>query len=311
MEYTGLYFKYPLNRQLTEIEKSEELKIKEKLDIPIAYQLSVIKVNSTYLELIDKYFRWKGVMSSVLLIIFYIIPIGCAIIAFDFIKIALGINDSPFYSIQEAWTQAILLFAFGPGLIGSALFWLMKKEAFTQTHYPIRLNRKSRKIFAFQPGGKIIELDWDATFFCLGLCKSDTWEIQGHKLDSAGNVIATFAFSELMVGKKDKEQLKKYWEFIRRYMEEGPVSIIHEIKACLPIANQRESFWFGVQRNDFYVNSMSSSVRLAFLLIYLITYPGRWLAMRTSKIPVWPENVEKQCQTASDDPYYRDASMNP
>lgn len=311
MEYTGLYQKYAINRPLTRLELEHALNIHQKLDLPLAYQLAVIRINSTYLELVDKYFRWKGVMSSVLLACFYIIPIGCASIALDFILIASGASPSPYYSPQQAWTQAVLLLLFGPGLIGSALTWLLRKEAFALTHYPIRLNRKSRKIFAFQPGGKIVEFDWDHSFFCLGLGKSNTWEIQGHKLDVEGKVSATFAFSELAVGAKDRELLKQHWEFIRRYMEEGPASVIQEVKACLPIANQREAFCFGVQRNDFYVNSTPLSVRLAFLLIYIATYPGRWLAMRTSSIPVWPEHVEKQCPVAPGDPYYRDASMNP
>ncbi|WP_227108276.1 DUF6708 domain-containing protein [Chromobacterium rhizoryzae] len=311
MEYTGLYQKYTINRPLTRLEQEHGLDIHQKLDLPLAYQLAVIKINSTYLELVDKYFRWKGVMSSVLLAIFYIVPIGCATIALDFILIAIGANSSPYYSPQQAWTQTVLLLLFGPGLIGSILIWLLRKEAFALTHYPIRLNRKSRKIFAFQPGGKIVEFDWDHSFFCLGLGKSNTWEIQGHKLDAEGKVSATFAFSELAVGAKDRELLKQHWEFIRRYMEEGPTSVIQEVKACLPIADQREPFWFGLQRTAFYVSAMPWSMRLAFLLIYLICYPGRWLAMRTSQVPAWPANVDEQCQVAPDDPYSRDASMNP
>ena len=201
MEYTGLYQKYAINRPLTRLELEHALNIHQKLDLPLAYQLAVIRINNTYLELVDKYFRWKGVMSSVLLACFYIIPIGCASIALDFILIASGASPSPYYSPQQAWTQAVLLLLFGPGLIGSALIWLLRKEAFALTHYPIRLNRKSRKIFAFQPGGKIVEFDWDHSF-CLGLGKSNTWEIQGHKLDVEGKVSATFAFSELAVGRK-------------------------------------------------------------------------------------------------------------
>ena len=70
-----------------------------------------------------------------------------------------------------------------------------------------------------------------------------------------------------------------------------------------PIADERESFLFGWHR------TMSASYML--LPIYVFIYPGRWIAMHTSKIPKWPEEIERVCQVEPGDPYIRDASMNP
>ena len=234
---------------MTRLELEHALNIHQKLDLPLAYQLAVIRINSTYLELVDKYFRWKGVMSSVLLACFYIIPIGCASIALDFILIASGASPSPYYSPQQAWTQAVLLLLFGPG-DRQRLDLAVKKRGLRADPLPDSAEQEIQENIRVSAWGKIVEFDWDHSF-CLGLGKSNTWEIQGHKLDVEGKVSATFAFSELAVGAKDRELLKQHWEFIRRYMEEGPASVIQEVKACLPIANQREAFCFGVQRNDF------------------------------------------------------------
>ncbi|EGD03646.1 hypothetical protein B1M_15475 [Burkholderia sp. TJI49] len=45
--------------------------------------------------------------------------------------------------------------------------------------------------------------------------------------------------------------------------------------------------------------------------IFFVTSLGRWFAMRTSKIPVWPAEIEAECTVDSFDPYLRDASRNP
>jgi hypothetical protein len=43
-------------------------------------------------------------------------------------------------------------------------------------------------------------------------------------------------------------------------------------------------------------------------LMYAI---GRWVAMRTSKQPVWPAEIEAECAIAPDDPYLVDAEHVP
>lgn len=54
MEYTGLYQKYAINRPLPQLEHKHGLNIHQKLDLPLAYQLAVIKINSTYLDMVNE-----------------------------------------------------------------------------------------------------------------------------------------------------------------------------------------------------------------------------------------------------------------
>jgi hypothetical protein len=67
MDLHGLIPKYPVNRLLTEQERAQQLKQTERLHIAPLYQLCVIKLNSTYLESVDKWFAWKGVLTAVTL----------------------------------------------------------------------------------------------------------------------------------------------------------------------------------------------------------------------------------------------------
>jgi hypothetical protein len=45
------------------------------------------------------------------------------------------------------------------------------------------------------------------------------------------------------------------------------------------------------------------------LIMMPILFPcsiGRWIAMKTNKIPVWPAEIEAECQVDPNDPYQRD-----
>ncbi|MFS2005508.1 hypothetical protein ACEN9F_17930 [Duganella sp. CT11-25] len=62
MDFLGLVVRYPANRPLSDQERAHHLKQKQGLNIEPHYQLSVVKMNSTYLESVDKWFgsaTWK------------------------------------------------------------------------------------------------------------------------------------------------------------------------------------------------------------------------------------------------------------
>ncbi|MCW5617523.1 MAG: hypothetical protein KIT32_20580, partial [Rhodocyclaceae bacterium] len=40
----------------------------------------------------------------------------------------------------------------------------------------------------------------------------------------------------------------------------------------------------------------------------LMLVPGRWIAMQTSKVPKWPQEIEEACRIEPGDPWVRDAT---
>ena len=40
----------------------------------------------------------------------------------------------------------------------------------------------------------------------------------------------------------------------------------------------------------------------------LMLVPGRWIAMQTSKVPRWPQEIEEACRIEPGDPWVRDAT---
>ncbi|WP_374422602.1 DUF6708 domain-containing protein [Chromobacterium sp.] len=298
MEYTGLLKNYQINRPLSSEDRKNQLQKDKRLNIKIGHELTVIEINSSYLEVVDKFFFWKGWLTTACTILLTLI----AVLLLAFLKVAITERLNDF----ESWLALLFVFA-----VFSPLIFLLSNSIHKEinlTHYPIRFNRKSRKIFAFRPDSKILTADWDQVFFTQVSVSGKYWEFQCHILDKDGEtILETFALPALAYGVEEKEDFKGYWEFIRRYMEEGPASVIDNITACLPIKKKKETLKFSYQRLAYSLGGPS----LFMLLYYTICYPGRILTMHYSKIPQWPREIEEQCPVEPNDPYFKDATSNP
>lgn len=316
MDYTGLIHKdYKFNRELTAEERKHQLKQKQRLESTPCYDLSVVKLNSTYLDLVDRYYAWRGVlflfMGGMLVMFLGMLSYGVAEIS----------GRWPLYTDEQQTgllgLGVFLLVTFGP--LFAFLVWVTLKESFTHTYFPIRLNRRNRKVYVFRPGrpGKpILTADWDKLFFTLSPCRKgavpgQNWDIRGHVLaDDGKTVLDTFALSVHM-DESGIEGLREFWEFVRRYMEEGPQEAHKLVEVCMPLENKRESLAFAYQR--FSMNFYPGG-RWLWLMLYplwLLCILGRWIAGLTCRPPVWPAEIEAQCSIEPGDPYVRDASMNP
>lgn len=293
---------FAVNRPLTDQERAKRLLQRQRLDVQETDDLSVIRFNSTYLEIVDKWFGLRGVLTIVAIF-----------------GLGLGIWINAIFWIPSPAAQtgtfddlpwALLMLS-----ITAPFFWLvvffLKCDAFRYTHYPIRLNRKTQMVHVFRVDGTVLSAPWKDLFFCIESLPQNNYVIQGHVLDIDGvTVKETFAFPVTGTGAVDRDELPRYWEFIRRYMEEGPQPVAKHVEYCLPIANQRESFSFGFHRMHSWASVAPFPIMIWMLLIYLGSYPGRWLAMRTSKIPLWPKEIEESCVIELNDPFRKDASMN-
>lgn len=308
MDYTGLYArKYRVNRKLTEEERSNRFRQKVRVNVTPFHNLSIIRMNSTYLECVDRWFRCRGWMTVVSLLFFAL-------------TVALVVGPlymfPPVHWIPSRSDLHLMLLAM-PAMVPLWLLlsWALFKESFRWTHFPIRFNHRKRLVYVFRTDGTVLQAKWDRIFFTLGRCQRisgrQNWDIRGHVLDRDGEtVLETFA---LPGDSSHIDELKSVWEFIRRYMEEGPSSVHRDVYWCHDIADKRERYAAGLK---YLVFPAGFYVCLKVLLIVL--FPmffaeslGRWFAMRTSKIPVWPAEVEAQCAVDAFDPYRRDASHNP
>jgi hypothetical protein len=226
-KYIGLIAKYCVNRSLTDKEQEDQLRQDQRLNVEPLDELCVVKMNSTYLESVDKWFARKGGLTASILM-------GAAMfIAF--------VGWLMYYTEAKGEPRAsgdflVMLLMMSPVLV--LVIWISRKDTFGYTHYPMRFNRKTRMVHAFRSNGTVLSVPWDQVFFTLGsLPESQEWDVRGHILERDSlTVRETFALScvgplltQIFDPARDqffaREIVRAHWEFIRRYMEDGPQSI--------------------------------------------------------------------------------------
>ncbi|MCC8367814.1 hypothetical protein J8V57_16310 [Xenorhabdus sp. PB61.4] len=301
--YKGLFTPYDFNRSLTEQEMAHQLhQWSPHPEFPLVNDNNtVIKMNSTYMEVVDRYYGPKGFPSLMM-------GVPAMVLIGGFILIcAIAFNRS-ILSDTYHWNFNDILW----GGIFSAIFifgiWfclsITLKEWFRKTHYPIRFNRKTKMVHVYQIDGTILSVPWSKIFFTCydGVSKTSDmrgWGIDGHILAEDNiTVLKTFSLPYY----SHWEDLSSYWEFIRCYMEEDVLEdLAKTIYMCPPVANRKEGYIFGLQY-QFRYSSKIEYIRLLGLPFTLMENFSRYISMLTSKIPQWPEEVENSCEINPDDP---------
>lgn len=309
MYYRGIMPGRPflVNGGLSDIDRRYQFCKDKRLDDVTPYpDLTVIKMNSSYLEVVDKFYSWKGVFTA-----FVVIWIAVLI------SFALGFGWLEIESVRDGKDVSTFGIFAVTTLLGmaAAIFFLGRFEWRNYTHYPIRINRILREVFVFRRDGSVLKVKWDDVFFTLGV-DGRLWEIRGHLLGEDGVTIKeTFALGvNDSGGNEGIRKLRSHWEFFRRYMDEGPASVAPYLKLALPIDGRRESFKVGYEvlashfRHPDPVVALFGSLAWPFVAISSL---GRWLAMQRSKIPRWPADVELMNTVAKDDLYDVDFRINP
>ncbi len=174
----------------------------------------------------------------------------------------------------------------------------------------------NRKVHFFRQDGTVASGDWDRLFFFIGESTTPpigrTHDIRAHFLsDDRKTVLETFSLGYECMG--ERSDLLGLWEFIRLYMQGGDAELEHlcgEVGFYLPIHDRKEGFVFGV------VRTFAGLVHWPWLhvvscLPFSFIALGRWLAMSTCRIPVWPKVVEIEGLVTEDDHLQRDWRDNP
>ncbi|ALN87249.1 hypothetical protein LC55x_3998 [Lysobacter capsici] len=313
MNFTGVLLGYEKNRPLTDAERENQLRQKERLELPLSDDLCVIKLNSTFMETVDRYYAWRGTLTMLMGGAAALCGVGYMGFVWTTVTRWGRPDENPQHAMLFLLVTGIMLFS-GAGVYA----WYALKETFTFTHFPIRLNRKTRKVHVFRPGrpGRpILTADWDKLFVTLTPCPmgrgNRDWNILAHVMaDDGETVLDTFAFSFVRdVGELDV--LRGNWEFLRRYMEDGPEQAWRLVHVCMPIAEHRESLRFSFDRLHVHFMGVGLWVWYPLLPFWLLCVVGRIVSMWTSKVPVWPEHIQAQCRIEADDPYVKDESTNP
>lgn len=286
---TGWYVKWKLNRPLWEQEKDDRLsRDLSKFNAAPDDKAALVSFNSTYIEFVDRRFRLRGGAYTAL----QILSVAAVFCIFAYFLIVYFNTDvfNGFALMTIIMLPATLL-----------TFWLLfwRKEFASPTYYPIRFNRKTRKVYVYRDkrDGGLLTLPWEEGFFHIGKGYRQRFllDLRCHVLD--GDIVKdTFPIGHYF---DDPNAIKGMWAFICGYMEEGP-------KAVQPdhIMLSVEPTW----KNCYMMFAASmqaySKMKLTILAPFIYSLAAsRWLVMKTCKVPVWPTDIEKECQVDPNDPY--------
>ncbi|WP_155754577.1 DUF6708 domain-containing protein [Burkholderia stagnalis] len=301
-------------RPLTEQDREWHLPINRRAGDPHASAM-VIRMNSTYLELVDGYYSNRGLMSFIGLMMCG--GFACTI-SLIWISIIFDHYLNPAWDRRNEW-EMLSAVCFSTFLLlifvgGSVIFFRKIGESFGYTHYPIRLNRRTRMVYVFRGDGTVLKASWDDVYFALRVNMQvaagvRTLGICGLVLKDPKTVEEMFVFG---YASSSREYCLRHWEFIRRYMEKGPRAVLNApgLGLYLPIADKRETLyqgWIELVSNDAW-NPVFKWLMFPFHVAFFI---GRLVNRATSKVPRWPADVEAACQIEPGDPYVRDSSLNP
>jgi hypothetical protein len=295
-------------------ERDRQLKQKERYKSSDNFA-SLIRFNSTFIELVDRRFRQRGMLATVFAFV------GVFGILYGWYMFASA-SITPNASGERMWG----FFAFTVVAFGGTLLFLWKfflsKEFFTNTHYPIRFNRKTRMVHAYRDkrDGGIVSVPWDKAFFHIGQAVGEDTEflrdIRCHVVDDNDKILDTFAVGHYF---DDEHKIRTVFEFIRRYMEEGPENVFEDPSA--KAAKIADDLVVPQQRIDL---SVTPSLRNCFnwvvaamperwfearyvlVPLYAPLFLCRWLVFKTCKTPKWPANIEAESRIELNDPYRLD-----
>jgi hypothetical protein len=274
-------------------------------------------MNSTYLETVDKWYLQKGMLTLIAIFGLAVIVGGGLLMCARWVLSGLAAvtstdSGNPQVYYANALAMGVVLIP-----ITVSIVWLLRRESFAYTHYPVRFNRKTRMVYVFRPKASILAVPWDNAFFTLAPVDNleSSWNIMCHILGiDSDTVLDSFALSVSDTGSPDGLNiLRSHWEFIRRYMEDGPGAVNDQIQFCLPIAKARESFAFGFHlmlAGNSTNNPLPWPVLLISMAFDVVLSPFRFFAIRTSKIPNWPLAVEAACTIEENDPFAIEGESN-
>ncbi|MBB0104251.1 hypothetical protein DEE44_20305 [Ralstonia pickettii] len=298
-------------KPLGEWEMQHRLRIDSPVLETVEEMGNVYRIDSTCLEIIDDAQDQIQIMGlgSVICIAATAFSLGwCGMwVAGPFV-------DSPQTMAQDGywfWTiLGVVTFVAFTAFFSTVGYDILRRNLFTLKRRPIRLNRKTRRIYAIRtkdPDG-VWEVPWsNDEFFCIGKRKVgglkrayDMYDVRHYTLDEQGNVVRAFVLGQMVF---TLEQAQLQWEYFRRYMQDGPANLPepHRFWAL------RESFAesFRICQLGKSSNPLVSLFDLIFLPFALLDTVCRWLTLITCSNPVWPPEIEAACKPEPNDPYAR------
>lgn len=297
---TGWQPPFKVERDLTREECDGELRHDASVENSADDAISLVRFNSVFIEYVDRTFKIKGMIATLVSLTLSCVTVfGVFALIVKASEMRGGLADSAFSVSSVALA--------GAGMIALIWFVYLHKDMFSYTHYPVRFNRITRKIYFFRhngPGG-VVAVPWGSpfAFFHIGRGGQDPnlRDLRCHLLDRNRQVQQTFTIGHFWDHDQD---IREQWTLICRYMQEGPETCFDDPLDRVITLSTLPTF-----RNHWMLVCLMMGTNL-FPFRHNLLFPfyaaltlSRWLTFKTCKAPVFPPEIEAECVIAPDDPY--------
>jgi len=201
-----------------------------------------------------------------------------------------------------------LLSACGMTVMFAVLTWVMQRyflryEIFTQRWIRLRFNRKTKKVYLLRPkyAGGLMVFDWTLTDPILGddLDPSKPflqWGVMGWLPKGIGERSA-MQFVGRRTSFKTQGDWMAFWEYIRRYMEEGPDAVPKAQTVIGYLPSLKESWisvtqWFPVLQQKGLAGKFSDAVTVLILPLIVLLLLGNFLGQCLTWQARFPKDIE-------------------
>lgn len=266
----------------------------------------VIRFNSTFVEVMDSWEFIRGRATALALLMWAALFFAIGMFLFFIYSL---------YFKQVYWSMAVFacLIIVLIYLVYSN-YQMAKYDLFGYTHYPIRFNRKTQKVYAFSPQQqKIIELNWQDLRFS-AVKEGDEIELRGSLVNSENFVEEEISFP-FLAPVYEPNLIDQHLAFFKAYMQGDD---LEKIDAAIPelfdVYNRKPTFKETFER-VYMINDIVERVQqkrpeerymLSVTLNSIFWLPNlflRRMGLFFSKIPNWPAYVEKECEIDIADAY--------
>ncbi len=200
-----------------------------------------------------------------------------------------------------------LLWLITLGIFLKYTFRLFRLESFTARRIIIRFNRITRKVYLLRPKhlGGIRIMDWDKTEILIDKNMSElegtggfvilVWD-RGDGVDLEGTPTDNIEVSFIGKPTRNASELLAFWEYIRRYMEDGPTAAPAPEKLICKFPWPWLSLKAAWGLDTSFVRNRELRV---FVLLNLLLWPvilihatGHWLSLLLCYEPRFPKSIE-------------------
>lgn len=290
------------------IEHIVPLRKSRSYDLPLHPQQTVVQLNSTYLETIGRNDRRRGdavVVSGALA------GLGIYMLSGSIYFISASLVKGVYWFSLFITLMAVLI-----GIVTFLMLFAVSTEVFTSRHYPVRFNRKTRKVYVRQYNKKVEVFDWSDIHFYIFYMKEDA-DIRGVKFAADGKTIeAMFALPFHI--KDSEEELIQHFAFFTSYMSKNEKRFLQAkdaVRYVYPIHKYRETPVQSLERIklEFHFDHMNMEypketvmpkyIFAIFTPMIAIRYVGRLISMLTCYRHRFAEAIEAECEIDTNDPY--------